>query len=547
MESKWYKNVILYTIDVKSFCDSNNDGIGDFPGLTSKLDYLSHLGITCIWLLPFFSSPLQDNGYDVIDYYTIDSRLGTLSEFKNFIRKSGERGINVVIDLVLNHTSNQHPWFQAARSDEKSIFREYYVWADTPPPNDPLDLPAFPDTEHGLWQYDEEAHSYYYHKFYSFQPDLHIANPKVREEIHKIIDFWLSMGVAGFRIDALPIMINKKGLNRTKPSNSQEIYCDMRKHVSNRNQEKVLMGEVDVDGKDLIDYFAEGQGLHLVFNFLLSAYLVGAIAQKNANCLIRGWRELPVIPDSGTWVNFLRNLDELNINQLPRDLREKVYNIMAPQEDMRIYRRGIRRRLAPMLDGDKKRIEMVHSLLFSLPGTPMITYGDEIGLGDELSLWEREAVRVPMQWSDQTNGGFSNAAKDKLIRPLVTDNEFNYSKINVEKQLGVKDSLLNRIKRLIFLRKMHPEIGHGRLAWVMSDHPSVLGHICHWKNDMLLAVHNLSGENLSVKLDLKTIYAKQLICLEGNLTLEPVEDGCFRLQISGYQYGWFRINLEKEV
>lgn len=545
MERNWYKNVVVYTVDVKSFCDSNGDGIGDFQGLISKLNYLSDLGITCLWLLPFYPSPWGDNGYDVADYYNVDPRLGTLSDFQELVKRASERGIQIVIDLVMNHTSDQHPWFLAAKRDPHSVFRDYYVWAEIPPPSDPSDRPSFCDTEHGLWQYCETANAYYYHKFYHFQPDLNFANPKVRDEAHKVIDYWLSFGISGFRLDAAPIMIQKKGLERTRPLNSQEILRDFRKLVGARRTNAILMGEVDVEGHELIDYFSEGGGLHLVFNFLLNAYLIGSIAEENKKTLIRGWRELPIIPESGNWLNFLRNLDELNIAQLPLSIREKVYELFAPEPSMKIYQRGIRRRLAPMLNGNHKRIEMAHSLLFTLPGTPMVIYGDEIGMGDNLDLKEREGVRTPMQWNAKPNAGFSLPDTKKLYRELVTDPDYHYSKINVEAQSKNPHSLLNRMKVLIHNRKMHPEIGYGKMSWVSTNHSSVLAHLCHWKNDMFMAVHNLSGTELDVILDMKTIYAKTLKLVLGQCEFMSQEEGNYHLHLGAYEYAWFTVHYEK--
>lgn len=545
MEHHWYKNIIIYTIDVKSFYDANGDGIGDFQGVISKLDYLRDLGVTCLWFLPFFPSPLKDNGYDVTDYFNVDRRLGTITDFQEMIRKVSEMGMSVVIDLVMNHTSDEHPWFLAAKSDPDSIFRSYYVWAKIPPPRDPHDGPAFPDCENGLWKFDESAGAYYYHKFYSFQPDLQTANPLVREEIRKVMDFWLSQGVSGFRLDAAPIMIQKKALESTRPLNSHAILQEMRKFLSSRRKEAVFLGEVDVDGNQLIDYFADGGGLQLVFNFLINAYLIAAIAEQRAELLIRGWRELPIIPDSGNWINFLRNLDELNINQLPQREKEIVYNLLAPQESMRIYGRGIRRRLASMLKGETVRLEMSYSLLFSLPGTPMMVYGDEIGMGENLDLWERESVRTPMQWSSDENAGFSSARSDKLFRPLTREEKFHFKSVNVKSQLNDPESLLSKIKKIIHARRLHPEIGHGKVAWVTSNHPGVLGHLCHWKNDMLLAVHNLSSDQVSVILDLRTVYAKRLKNILGDAEASPLENGNYELKLKPYEYTWYSVYFEK--
>lgn len=546
MEAHWYKNIVLYTVDVKSFYDSDGDGIGDLRGLILKLDYLAELGITGIWLLPFFPSPLRDNGYDVTDYYSVDSRLGTIADFQRLVRKASEMGIQIVMDIVMNHTSDQHPWFLASRQDPHSLFRNYYVWTDLPPPADPLDKPAFPGTEHGIWRFDEVARAYYYHKFYHSQPDLFVGNPKVQEEIHKVLDFWMTMGVSGFRLDAAPVMIKKKGLEKTTPHNPHGILSEMRTFINSRKKGAVLLGEVDVDGPELIEYFGEGTGLHLIFNFLLSAYLMSALARESAETLIRGWRELPIIPDSGNWLNFLRNLDELNLHQLPNRERKIIYDILGPEEGMRIYDRGVRRRLAPMLEGNQKRIEMAMSLLFSLPGTPMLVYGDEIGMGENLELSERESVRTPMQWTGANSAGFSVAGPEKLYRPLVKDPSFHFSKLNVKDQMAEPTSLFNAMKKLIYARKMHPEIGYGKLAWVATNHESVLGHICHWKNDMLLAVHNLSSKDLSVTLDLKTVYAKLLKIEFGECELVSLENGNYLINIRGHGYAWFSVHYEKE-
>jgi maltose alpha-D-glucosyltransferase/alpha-amylase len=547
MEHYWYKNIVIYAIDVKSFYDANGDGIGDLKGLTEKLPYLSDLGVTCLWLLPFFPSPLRDNGYDVSDYYQVDPRIGTLSDFQHLVIKASERGISVVIDIVMNHTSNEHPWFVAARNDAKSIFRDYYVWSDVPPPRDPLDHPAFPNSEDGLWHFDSSARSFFYHKFYHFQPDLKISNTKVQEEIHKVLDYWFSFGIAGVRLDAVPTMIHKKGLESTRPLNSKDIFCQLRRTVSSKRKEAILLGEVDVDGNELVDYFADGDGLQLIFNFLLNAYIVGAIAEEKAETIMRGWRELPVIPESGSWLNFLRNLDELNINQLPPRIRSIVLNQFAPEEKMKLYNRGLRRRLASMLGGNQKRIEMSYSLLFSLPGTPMLVYGDEIGMGENLDLWEREAVRTPMQWAPSEGGGFSKNSSINFYRAMVESEKFHFSKINVESQLHEEGSLLSKIKKLIKARSLHPEIGFGRIGWVSVNHPSVLSHVCHWKNEMLLAIHNLSGNRVDVQLDLKTVFAKDLVPIIGAMNPTRIEDGQYEVHIGPYDYGWFQVNFSKEL
>jgi len=544
LEHYWYKNIVVYGIDVKSFFDSDGDGVGDFKGLIQKIDYIHYLGVNCIWLLPFYPSPLRDNGYDITDYYQVDSRLGTLEDFQNFVIKAGERGIRVIIDIVMNHTSNEHPWFLAAKNDPQSVFKDYYVWSKIPPPHEGNDFPAFPETEPSLWQFEPKANGYYYHKFYHFQPDLKVSNPRVQEEIHKVIDFWFSFGIAGIRLDAVPVMIHRKGLDSTMPPSPKEIFCQLRDGVTSKRPDAILLGEVDVDGDQIVHYFADGDGLHLVFNFILNAYIMGALASRESDILIKGWRELPVIPESGGWLNFLRNLDELNINQLPIDVREKVYREFSPDIRMKIYNRGIRRRLASMLDGDPKRILMSMSLLLSLPGTPLICYGDELGMGDNLHLWEREAVRTPMQWSEEVNGGFSST-QGPLFRDMVQDEKFSFRKINVTHQARHSDSLLNKTRELIKIRISHHEIGFGRIEWVEVTNKKVLAHICHWKNEMLLALHYLSDSKDRFEIDLKTIHPKELIKIVGDIDLTRKRESVFEGDLQQFNYGWFKIHLSR--
>ena len=445
----------------------------------------------------------------------------------------------------MNHTSDEHPWFQAARNDSSSIFRTYYVWSDIPPIRNFDDHPAFPETEDSLWMFDQDANSFYYHKFYHFQPDLNVSNPLVREEIHKVLDFWFSFGISGVRLDAVPVMIHKKGLESTRPSNSKEIFCQIRSVISQKKKYAVFAGEVDVNGDELIDYFADGEGLQLIFNFILNAYLIGAIVEKKSDILVQGWRELPILPESGGWLNFLRNLDELNLYQLPEDIKKNVFDKMAPETNMRIYQRGIRRRLAPMLGGDHKRISMAFSLLFSLPGTPLIVYGDEIGLGENLTLWERESIRVPMQWDDSYNGGFSKAEKNKLMRQFSEDPGYHFSHLNVFSQIKDKNSLLNELKKIIHIRSISSEIGFGKLEWVATSDPSVVCHVSHWKNALILVIHNLSERTIDAKVYFKTFFAKKIESILGEIVLNKLEDGEYHTQLTSYQYGWFRITLSK--
>lgn len=544
LEEFWYKNAILYAIDVKSFHDSNHDGIGDLQGVIEKLSYLSELGVNCLWLLPFYPSPLKDNGYDVTNYYEVDSRLGDLQIFRNLIIKASERGIKVIIDIVMNHTSDEHPWFKASKLNSQSLFRNYYIWRTSPPLNSSHDHPAFPDSEPNVWRYDETANSYYYHKFYHFQPDLNLSNILVREEIHKVLDFWFSFGIAGVRLDAAPVMLQSKGGIDRDAMRPHELFQDMRSVIDSKKNNSILVGEVDVDGDQLIDYFDDGEGLHLVFNFIFNAYLVAAISEKKSEILIQGHRELPVIPESCSWLNFLRNLDEFNLFQLPEDLKNRVLEKIAPDPRMRIYNRGVRRRLAAIFNGDKDQLKMCMALLFSLPGTPMIVYGDEIGLGDNLDLWERESVRTPMQWDSTPHGGFSSIIDEsQIFRKLANEENFIFKKVNVHLQKNDHESLLNGVKKIISTRKNHPEIGFGKIEWVSVNHPSIIAHVCHWRNHLLLALHNLSDERIEARMNFKTFYAKEFLSLLGDIKLIKEKNGEYSFVLNRYEYGWFRVLL----
>ena len=457
----WYRNAIIYAIDVEKFADGNGDGRGDFEGLIAKLDYLEYLGVTCLWLLPFYTSPRRDNGYDVIDHYTVDPRLGTLHQFEWFVRAAGERGIRVMIDIVMDHTSDQHPWFQASRRDALSRFRDYYSWSEVPVPGGLSHGSAFPGEEESLWKFDSTAGAYYYHPFYRFQPQLNFSNPAVQDELLRVIDFWMSFGVSGFRLDAVPLMLGLEGPSPNPPRDPHFILEQARQLVESRGRDVALMGEVDVEAGKLMGYFGEGDELNALLNFLLNNYIFLGLASEDAECITRGLRMLPPAPDGCQWVNFLRNLDELNLQWLSQEDRDFVWDLYAPDPDMRIYNRGVRRRLAPMI-GNPDKLKMAMSLLFSLPGTPMIVYGDEIGLGEDLRQRGRDACRMPMQWNDRPNAGFSAAAEEELIRPIVSDGPFGYRDVNVSRQMGDPNSMLECFRGLAKARAATPEIGSGQ-------------------------------------------------------------------------------------
>ncbi|MEP6523873.1 alpha-amylase family protein [Microcoleus vaginatus DQ-U2] len=539
MKDLWYKNAIVYSLDVETFMDSDGDGVGDFQGLINRLDYLSALGITCLWLLPFYPSPNRDNGYDVMDYYNIDPRLGTLGDFVEFMHQARERGIRVLIDLVVNHTSNQHPWFVAAKSDKNSKYRNYYVWSENPPKTDP-ELLVFPDAEDSIWEYDEQANAYYLHHFYKEQPDLNIANAAVREEICKIMGFWLELGVSGFRIDAVPFLIKGIGIEGADPENLRGFLEEMREFVSSRRGDAVLLAEANVDRDQISIYFAKGDRMHILFNFLLNQHLFLALARQESTALRDGLKTLPDIPPICQWLNFVRHHDELTLDRITSSEREEIFAAFAPEKTMQIFGRGIRRRLPPMMGGDRRRIELVYSLLFTLPGTPMLRYGEEIGMGDDLSLEGRGSVRTVMQWSDAANGGFSTAATDALARPAIAKGEYGYKQVNVVAAQRDPASLINWMERAISIRKQCPELGRGKWHILETDSPSVLAHCCDWQGRTVIAVHNLADKPCTATL--KSQEYSHLFDLFGDRLYESLGADSPSIPLEAYGYRWFRVN-----
>ena len=541
----WYKNSVVYAVDVARFNDSDGDGIGDLPGLTNRLDYLSRLGVDCLWLLPFYPSSNRDNGYDVMDYYGVDDRFGDLGDFAEFLNEAESRGFRVIVDLVVNHTSKRHPWFQAAREDPDSKYRDYYVWTDDPESVDTDAEPVFPGQEDSVWTYDDVADAYYFHRFYDFEPGLNISNPDVRDEIRGVMDYWLRLGVDGFRIDAASHLVEKKGLDQTRPERPHGILRNFRRFVTKRKGDAVLLGEVDVDPQRLAEFFGEdADELTMLFNFLLDNYLFLGLARESAEAIDKGLKLLPSAPAEAQWVNFLRNLDELDLERLTESERQDVFEAFAPDEDMRIYGRGIRRRLAPMLDGDESRIRLALSLLFSLPGTPMLVYGDEVGMGDDLSMEGRAAVRAPMQWSDGENAGFSDAPSDELVQPTIDDGEFGYDRANVADAEFDRDSLFDWVQRLIHLRRENPEFGWGELHRVETENPSVFVHRSVWDGGSAVAVHNLADEANRVAFSLPGCPSLADVFADteyDSLDGDGSSDGeAYEFTIRSYGYRWLR-------
>ena len=447
----WYKNAIIYCLSVGSFMDANGDGIGDFEGLMRRLDYLLGLGVTAIWLMPFQPTPLRDDGYDITDYYGVDPRYGTLGDFVEFAHGCEQRGIRVIIDLVVNHTSNQHPWFQDARRDPRSPYRDWYVWSDRKPANANSGM-VFPGVQKSTWSRDEIAKAWYFHRFYDFQPDLNTANPLVQAEILKIMGFWLQLGVSGFRMDAVPFVIAKKGADQKKVVEQYDMLRGFREFLQWREGDAIILAEANVLPSTDLRYFGdEGDRLQMMFNFQVNQNLFYALASSDCRPLIKALEATSERPPTAQWGNFLRNHDELDLGRLKPAQRETVFAAFGPEADMQLYQRGIRRRLAPMLRGDRRRLELAYSLMMTLPGTPVIRYGDEIGMGDDLSLPERNAARTPMQWSTEPHGGFTRS--DAPILPVINHGAYGFEHINVAQQRRDPNSLLNWTERIIRMRK----------------------------------------------------------------------------------------------
>lgn len=540
MRDLWYKEAILYCLDVDKYIDGNGDGIGDFKGLTKQLDYITGLGATCLWLLPFYPTPDRDNGYDVMDYYGVDERLGTLGDFVEFMHRARERGLRVIIDLVVNHTSDQHRWFQAARADKDSPYRGYYVWSETKPPDAEEEI-MYPGKQESIWTYDQAAGAYYLHRFYKHQPDLNIANPAVREEICKIMGFWLQLGISGFRVDAAPFLIELKGIEGAKDTDPYSYLREFREFLQWQQGDAILLAEANVTADKVLKYFGDDNKLHMLFNFLLNQYLILALAHQQAEPLRKGLCKPPPLPKSAQWANFIRNHDELTLDKLSKAQQKEVFQVFAPEKHMQIYGRGIRRRLPPMLAGDQRRIRLAYSLMLSLPGTPVLRYGEEIGMGDDLSLSERNSVRTPMQWSDEKNGGFSSALEKELIRPVIKDGPYGYEQVNVAEQKRDPHSLLNWMERLIRTRKEHPAFGLGHWRIIETSDPAIFAHVCQWEDNAVLATHNLSAEPRTVTLDLASYTIDHLIDLLGDQQYGAVRNGTSHVELEGYGFRWFQL------
>ncbi len=539
IEDLWYKNTVIYSLDVESFMDADGDGCGDFEGLTRRLDYLQALGVGAVWLAPFQPSPDRDDGYDVSDYYGVDPRYGSGGDFVEFMHQAEKRGIRVLMDLVVNHTSDAHPWFREARRDPESPRRDWYVWSKKRPANWNQGM-VFPGVQESTWTRDPEAKAYYYHRFFDFQPDLNMDNPAVRTEVRRVMGYWLQLGVAGFRVDAVPFVIESTVPGEARGTLHFEYLAEMRRFMQWRVGDAILLGEANVLPAETEEYFGAdgGTGIHMMFNFWVNQHLFHALATADAAPLAAALLATRDIPRTSQWAQFLRNHDELDLGRLTDEQRAAVFARFGPEEHMQLYGRGIRRRLAPML-GDRPQLELANSLLFSLPGTPVIRYGDEIGMGDDLDLPERDAVRTPMQWSAEPQGGFSTAAK--TVEPVIDDGVWGRGRVNVEAQRRDPDSLLNWTARMIRLRKECPEIGWGSWEILDTGCPQALAMRYDWRGNSLVTVHNFDTRPHELLVRPGVEGGERLVSLLAEEESLADEKGVHRLVVGAFGYGWYRV------
>jgi len=541
IDDLWYKNAIIYCLDVEKYVDSNGDGIGDFGGLTRRLDYLAGMGITCVWLQPFYPSPNRDNGYDVADYYGVHPKHGTLGEFVEFMNHAQQIGLRVIVDLVINHTSNRHPWFQSARKDPASPYRDWYVWSKTRPAEWNKGM-VFPGVQKATWTRDPVADEYYFHRFYEFQPDLNTLNPAVQREMMRIMGFWLQLGVSGFRMDAVPFMIEQKGAGVT-PRKDYEMLHLLQDFLQWRRRDAIFLAEANVPPDESMDYFGEnGERIQMMLNFAVNQRVFYALATEDIKPLVRALEATYKRPPAAQWVNFLRSHDELDLGRLTDTQRERVFQAFAPAKEMQLYNRGIRRRLAPMLDNDRRKLELGFSLLFTLPGTPMLQFGDEIGLGDDLSLPERECARTPMQWSSEPHGGFTTGKRPVL--PVISDPIYGYQRVNVEAQRRDPHSMLNWMERKIRMRRECPEISWGDWKILKTDQPGVLIMRYEWDDHTLVTLHNFTGKPCAVVLDRGAVGGDtgtgELVDLLATNDSRADENGRYVVELQPYDYRWLR-------
>src|SRR5271166_6490192 len=524
----WYKDAIIYQLHVKAFADSNNDGIGDFAGLTEKLGYLQELGVTALWLLPFYPSPGRDDGYDIADYGDINPDFGTMKDFRRFIQEAKRRGLRVITELVINHTSDQHDWFKRARrSDPKSSARSWYVWSDTDQSN---------------WTWDSEAGQFYWHRFFSHQPDLNFDNPRVVSAMVQVMKRWLDTGVDGFRLDAIPYLCERDGTNNENLPETHAIIRKLRAELDAHSKGKVLLAEANQWPEDVQEYFGQGDECQMAYHFPLMPRIYMAIAQEDRFPIADILRQTPDIPSNCQWALFLRNHDELTLEMVTDSERDYLWSTYASDPRARINL-GIRRRLAPLMDNDRRKIELMNSLLMSFPGTPIIYYGDEIGMGDNIYLGDRNGVRTPMQWTPDRNGGFSRCDPTRLYLPMVMDPVYGYEAVNVEAQSRSLSSLLNWMKRLIAVRKSSRVFGRGTLGFLRPANRAVLAYVRQYGDEVILCVANLSRSAQATELDLSAWKDRIPQEMLGRTRFPAVGELPYMITLAPYGFYWFQLRL----
>jgi len=542
----WYKDAIIYELHVKAFKDSDGDGIGDFKGLVEKLDYLEDLGVTAIWLLPFYPSPLRDDGYDILDYYSINPSYGNLRSLKKVIREAHKRNLKIITELVINHTSDQHPWFQRARKSPKgSNYRDYYVWSDHPDKYQDARI-IFTDYEKSNWSWDPEAHSYYWHRFFHHQPDLNFDNPSVQNEIMNILDFWIDLGVDGFRLDAVPYLFEREGTNCENLDETHQFLKRLRKYVDDKYDGIMFLAEANMWPEDSVSYFGNGDECHMNYHFPIMPRLFMSIKMEDRHPIIDIIDQTPEIPENCQWAIFLRNHDELTLEMVTDEERDYMYKVYTKDPQARINL-GIRHRLAPLLDNNMKKIELLNTLLFSLPGTPVLYYGDEIGMGDNFYLGDRDGVRTPMQWSPDRNAGFSDTNPQRLYLPVIIDPEYNFSAVNVETQQGNTSSLLWWMKRTISMRKKFKAFSRGDITFLSPNNPKVLAFIRSYEDERVLVIANLSRYSQALELDLEQYKGCKLVEVFSQNSFPTIKNDNYSFTLNPYGYFWFTFHEEETI
>jgi maltose alpha-D-glucosyltransferase / alpha-amylase len=539
----WYKDAVFYEVHVKTFMDSNGDGIGDFPGLTERLDYLRDLGVNCLWLLPMYASPLRDDGYDIADFFALHPSYGTVAEFRALLDAAHARGIRVIADLVVNHTSDQHPWFQASRSSATSAFADYYVWSESDQRYRDARI-IFTDTEKSNWTWDTTRRAFYWHRFFSHQPDLNYDNPAVREAMLNVMRFWLDQGLDGFRCDAVPYLIEREGTNCENLPETHAVLKEFR-HVIDRDYggDRVLLAEANQWPEDVRHYFGNGDEFHMAFHFPLMPRLYMALRLEERLPIVDIFTHTPAIPPSCQWGLFLRNHDELTLEMVTNEERAFMYYAYARDPDAKLNL-GIRRRLAPLLDNDRRRVELLNCLLLTLPGSPIIYYGDEIGMGDNVHLGDRDGVRTPMQWSRERTAGFSSADEDRLYLPVIADAVYGYQAVNVAAQDRTPSSLLNTMRRLIAARRTSAAFGRGSIEFLRPRNPRVIAYVRRYQRELVLIVANLAGSPQPVELDLGEFVGATPVEILGRTRFPVVRDHPYFLSLGPHGFYWFRLERQ---